>query len=63
MNNIYWLYKLPADITTGWDNLFTSELWKETTKQLQIEQERSTAFHLQTDKEMGGTNAILEQYL
>ena len=43
--NIYRSHGLPADITTDRDTLFTSELWKETTKQLQIERKMSTAFH------------------
>ena len=63
VNNIYRLYELPADITTDRDTLFTSELWKETTKQLQIERKISTAFHPQTDGQTERTNAILEQYL
>ena len=63
MNNIYRLHGLPADITTDRDTLFTSELWKETTKQLQIERKMSTAFHPQTDGQTERTNAILEQYL
>ena len=63
MNNIYQLYGLPADITTDTDTLFMSELWKETTKQLQIKRKMSTAFHPQTDGLTERTNAILEQYL
>ena len=63
INNIYRLDRLPADITTDRDPLFTSELWKETTKQLQIERKMSTAFHPQTDGQTERTNTILEQYL
>ena len=63
INNIYRLHGLLADITTDRDTLFTSELWKETTKQLQIERKMSTAFHPQTDGQTERTNAILEQYL
>ena len=63
MNNIYRLHRLPADITTDRDTLFTSELWKETTKQSQIERKMSTAFHPQTDGQTERTNAMLEQYL
>ena len=63
MNNIYRLHVLPVDITTDRDTLFTSDLWKEATKQLQIKRKMSTAFHLQTDGQTERTNAILEQYL
>ena len=63
MNKIYRLHGLLADITTDGDMLFTSDLWKETTKQLQIERKMSTAFHLQTDGQTERTKAILEQYL
>ena len=60
INNIYRLHGLSADITTDRDTLFTSELWKETTKQFQIERKISTAFQLQTDGQTERSNAILE---
>ena len=63
LNNIYRLHGLPADITTQRDTLFTSELWKETTTQLQIERKMSTAFNPLRDGWTERTNAILEQYL
>ena len=63
MNNIYRLHGLPADITTDRDTLFISELWKETTKQLQMERKLSTAFHPQAGGQTERANAILEQYL
>ena len=63
INNPYRLHRLPADITTDRDMLFTSELWNETTKQLQIKRKMSTAFHPQTDGQTERTNVILEQYL
>ena len=51
LNNIYRLHGLPVDITTDRETLFTRELWKETTKQSQIERKMSTAFYPQTDGE------------
>ena len=63
VNNIYRLHGLPADITTDRDRLFTSELWKETTKQLQIKRKMSTALHPLTDGQTERTNDILEKYL
>jgi len=43
--------------------IFTSDLWRETTGELGIERRLSTAFHPQTDAQTERTNAILEQYL
>ena len=63
MNNIYHIHGLEGDITTDRDTIFTSQLWKEMTKQLQIERRLSTAFHPQTDGQTEKTNSILEQYL
>lgn len=63
MNNIYRIHRLPADITTDRNTLFTLELWKETTKALQIKRNMSTVFHPETDGRTERTNSILEQYL
>ena len=57
------LHCIPRDIITDRGSLFTSELWKETTKNLEIERRLSTAFHSQTDGQTERTNAILKQYL
>jgi len=63
MREIFRLHGLPKDIITdrGW--IFTSDLWKETTKQSGIERRLSTAFHPQTDGQTERTNSTLEQYL
>src|ERR1700743_371535 len=63
MQHIVRLHGIPRDIITDRGSLFTSELWKETTKNLGIERRLSTAFHPQTDGQTERTNAILEQYL
>jgi len=63
MKDIVRLHRLPHDIITDRGTLFTSDLWKETTGKLGIEQRLSTAFHPQTDGETEQTNAILQQYL
>jgi len=63
MREIVRLHGLPHDIITDRGTLFTSELWKETTKELGIERRLSTAFHPQTDGQTERTNGILEQYL
>jgi len=63
MREIFQLHGLPKDIITDRGSIFTSDLWKETTKQLGIEQRLSTAFHPQTDGQTERTNSTLEQYL
>ena len=63
MQHVVRLHGIPRDIITDRGSLFTSELWKETTKNLGIERRLSTAFHPQTDGQTERTNAILEQYL
>jgi len=63
MREIFRLQGLPKDIITDRGSIFTSDLWKETTKQLGIERRLSTAFHPQTDGQTERTNSTLEQYL
>jgi len=63
IKEIFRLHGLPKDIITDRGTIFTSDLWKETTKLLEIERRLSTAFHPQTDRQTERTNATLEQYL
>jgi len=63
IKEIFRLHGLPKDIITDRGTIFTSDLWKETTKILGIERRLSTAFHPQTDGQTERTNATLEQYL
>jgi len=63
MKAIVRLHGLPDNIITDRGTLFTSDLWKETTRKLGIERRLSTGFHPQTDGQTARTNAILEQYL
>jgi len=63
MREIFRLHGLPRDIITDRGSIFTSDLWKETTKKLGIERRLSTAFHPQTDGQTERTNSTLEQYL
>ena len=59
LKDIFRLHGLPRDIITDRGSIFTSDLWKETTKRLGIERRLSTAFHPQRER----TNSTLEQYL
>jgi len=63
MREIFRLHGMPKDIITDQGSIFTSDLWKETRKQLGIERRLSTAFHPQTDGQTERTNSTLEQYL
>jgi len=63
MREIFRLHGLPKDIITDRGSIFTSDLWKETTKQLGIERRLSMAFDPQMDGQTEQTNSTLEQYL
>jgi len=63
MRQIFRLHRIPKDIITDRGSIFTSALWKGTTKQLRIEQRLSTAFHPQLDGQTERKNSTLEQYL
>jgi len=62
VREIFRLHGLSKDIITDRGSIFTSDLWKETTKQLGIERRLSKAFYLQTDGQTEQTNSTLEQY-
>jgi len=63
LREIFRLHGLLRDIITDRGSIFTSDLWKETTKRIGIERRLSTAFYLQTDGQTERTNSTLEQYL
>jgi len=63
MREIFRLHGLPKDIITDRGSIFTSDLWKETTKQRGIEGTLSMAFHPQRGGKTERTNSTLEQYL
>jgi len=65
MKEIVRLHGILQDIITNRGRLFTTDLWKETTKKLGVEGRLSTALYPQTDAsgQTERTNAILEQYL
>jgi len=63
MTEIVMLRRQPHDIITDRGTLFTTELWKETTGRLGMEQRLSTAFDPQPDGRTEQTNVILDEYL
>jgi len=54
---------IPRDIITDRGSIFTSDVWKATTRKLGIERRLSSACHLQTDGQTEPTNSTLEPYL
>jgi len=63
IREIFRLHGLPRDMITDRGSIFTSDLWKETTKKLGIERRLSMAFHQRTDGQTERTSSTLEQYL
>src|SRR4029077_763570 len=51
------------DIVTDRDTVFTSKLWTEVMRLLDVSQDMSTAYHPQTDGQTERVNQVLEQYL
>jgi len=54
---------LPTDIVSDRDSRFTSEVWREFLKILDIRPRMSTVFHPQTDGQMERLNQTIEAYL
>jgi HKD family nuclease len=51
LDNIYKLHGLPSKIITDRDPLFTSKVWKELMKMLEVQLNFSMAYHPQTDRQ------------
>ena len=56
-------HRLPDEIISDRDKLFTSKFWTSLMAQLGANHKLLTAFHLQTDGQTERLNQILEQYL
>ena len=63
LRTVFKHHGLPRDIVTDRGSIFTSDLWKEMTKGMEIRRKLSTAFHPQTDGQTERVNAIMEQLL
>jgi hypothetical protein len=63
LNNIYKLHGLPNNIISDHGSIFTSSMWTELMKLLNIKLNLSTAFHPQSDGQTECVNQVLEQYL
>jgi transposase InsO family protein len=61
--NIFKLHGPPASIITDRDRIFTSQLWQEVFKAMQVKLKLSTAYHPHTDGQSERVNQCLESYL
>ena len=60
---IWRLHGLPLGVVSDRDTVFTSKLWTEVMRFLDVSQDMSTAYHPQTDGQTERVNQVLEQYL
>jgi hypothetical protein len=61
--HVVWAHRLPSSIISDRGSLFTSQFWKRVMEAMGTSRNLSTAFHLESDRQMERINAILEQYL
>ena len=63
VREIWRLHGLPLGVVSNRDTVFTSKLWTEIMRLLDVSQDMSTAYHPQTDGLTERVNQVLEQYL
>ena len=63
IREIWRLHGIPMGVVSDGDTVFTSKLWSEVMRLLDVSQDMSTAYHLQTDGQTERVNKVLEQYL
>jgi transposase InsO family protein len=57
------VYRVPIEIISDRDKLFTSKFWQTLIALLGIKRKLSTVFHLQIDNQTERLNQTIEQYL
>ena len=62
IREIWRLHGLPMCVVSDRDTVFTSKLWSEVMRLLDVSQDMSTAYHPQTDGQTERVNQVLEQY-
>ena len=62
VREIWRLHGLPLGEVSNRDTVFTSKLWTEVMRLLDVSQDMSTPYHLQTDGQTDRVNQVLEQY-
>ena len=63
IREIWRLHGLLMGVVSDRDTVFTSKLWSELMRLLDVSQDMSTAYHAQTDGQTERVNQVLEQYL
>lgn len=63
IREVWRLHGLPLGVVSDRDTVFTSKLWKEIMRLLDVSQDMSTAYHPQTDGQTERVNQVLEHYL
>ena len=63
VREIWRLHGLPLGVISDRDTVFTSKLWSEVMRLLDISQDMSTAYHPQTDSQTEKVNQMVEHYL
>jgi hypothetical protein len=63
MNNVFKLHGLPTAMISDRDKVFTSHIWQELFRVLNIDLRSSSAYHPQTDGQTKRVNQCLETYL
>ena len=63
IREIWRLHGLPTGVVSDRDTVFTSKLWSEGMRLLDVSQDMSTAYHQQTDRQTERVNEVVEQYL
>ena len=63
IREIWRLHGLPTGVVSDRDTVFTSKLWSEGMRLLDVSQDMSTAYHQQTDRQTKRVNEVVEQYL
>ena len=63
VREIWRLHGLPLGVISDRDTVFTSKLWSQVMRLLDILQDMSTTYHPQTDGQTERVNQVLEHYL
>jgi transposase InsO family protein len=63
IDNVFKLHGLPLAIITDRDRIFTSQLWQDLFKSLNVKLRFSSVYHLQINDQSERVNQCLENYL
>jgi len=63
VREVWRLHGLPKRVVSDRDMVFMSSFWSEVMRLLEVELDKSSAYHPQTDGQTEQVNQILEHYL